>query len=341
MSFQVFRFEVLDEIGRHGANAVYDVRDTADSSVLHLYEWSPPPRESSTAAESLTGVMDELDGTEAFASGPRLYVAAESTEQARKALEVLRNHNLFPGVWPGVIEPPADDRIEQPDSSGPDHAIRPRSWLGFFLTSMTVLVLMIVWCIYLSNRVDDLTKERRDAETRANNYSSQISDLKAKVDSLNSDLNTQKELVAKQQVSNAETAQTIFQLAEQNAKSATTPYTLAVHNDCSKTPTITVAVRYLSLSSGWVTRGWWQVPFGETVTTNAYSKDGLFYVYASGNGMFWPRSGYPDSIEAEIVGDRFLRQGNENLDGSNKRTVSMFRAQASSEGLLTQTFSCP
>ena len=119
MSFRLYRFEVLEEIGGEGANTIYAARDTADSSSMHLYEWTPLPRESLSAAESLSRLTAELDGVEAFTSGPRFYVAASSTGQARKALELLRSHNLFLGVWPGVLEDPssASEADKQPEST--------------------------------------------------------------------------------------------------------------------------------------------------------------------------------------------------------------------------------
>src|SRR5689334_19910586 len=102
MAFQIYRFEIIDEVSRDGANVIYHARDTVDSSELQLYEWTPPLREASSAAAMLDDVGHELDGVEVFSSGARLYLAT-AQERARKALEKLRVHDLFPGPWPGLL----------------------------------------------------------------------------------------------------------------------------------------------------------------------------------------------------------------------------------------------
>ena len=147
MSFRIFRFEVSNEVARDGANVIYDVLDTADSSALQLYEWTPSPAESPAAAAKFAQVRSQLDGIETFASGHRLYVAVPRA-QAKSTLDILRTHGLFTGIWPGVYQK-TDLRTpsRSSDQLPPDASIRevqPRRSRRLLLTILTLLIASLV-----------------------------------------------------------------------------------------------------------------------------------------------------------------------------------------------------
>ncbi|HZI56755.1 MAG TPA: hypothetical protein VFF39_08270 [Verrucomicrobiae bacterium] len=103
MGARIYRFEKIKEVGRSGANVIYEVRDTADSSVLQLYEWTAAPGEIEAGTKMLAQLGSSLNDGEVFPDGNRFYVAV-SKAHARSVLDVLRTHRLFPGVWPGTLE---------------------------------------------------------------------------------------------------------------------------------------------------------------------------------------------------------------------------------------------
>lgn len=121
MGFNIYRFEVLKEVARAGSNVVYEARDTSDSSLLKLYEWTPLPDEAAAAFEKFSRVRDQLNGVEAFANSHRLYLAGPQGD-AKRALELLQAYKLFPGVWPDLLprtEPNAASKSAGPIASGP------------------------------------------------------------------------------------------------------------------------------------------------------------------------------------------------------------------------------
>ncbi|HEX9735351.1 MAG TPA: DUF1036 domain-containing protein [Thermoanaerobaculia bacterium] len=61
---------------------------------------------------------------------------------------------------------------------------------------------------------------------------------------------------------------------------------------------VDVALYYLDLDQSWITRGWWSIKPGDTVTTNAMTRNSPIYVYAENQavGRRWDGEGKEDSL---------------------------------------------
>ena len=96
----LYRFEIVRELGRDGGNAVYEVHDPLNAVTLHLLEWTPSSSEWSNAAARLFDVGDVPDG-EVFSNRSSFYLAV-APAKVDAALEALRARSLFGGSWPGA-----------------------------------------------------------------------------------------------------------------------------------------------------------------------------------------------------------------------------------------------
>jgi uncharacterized membrane protein len=90
---------------------------------------------------------------------------------------------------------------------------------------------------------------------------------------------------------------------------------------------VAVAVYYLDLDEKWITRGWWQVPSGESMTTDAMTRNRYLYLYAENKGLgrTWDGAGKPDAVELSISDSKFDHVKGERFLYEKPRSVSFFR----------------
>jgi hypothetical protein len=101
--------------------------------------------------------------------------------------------------------------------------------------------------------------------------------------------------------------------------------TLLLHNQCAHD--IAVALYYRDLDEKWITRGWWMVKPGETVTTDAMTRNAIVYFYAENQavGRTWDGAGQADALSLAIVDARFDHLEGERWVYDEPRTVSFRR----------------
>jgi hypothetical protein len=371
--FRVYRFEVVDESSRNGANVVYNARDTADGSDLQLYEWTPPERDAASASAALVQAMPELDGAEVFSAGLRLYLAAPQSK-AKSAFQILRSHGLFTGDWPGICEEPktpvqpikivvdlsapgaastpgpksppgavAAAGAKSPATAKPPAGAKSRSASSAALPFViAALVVAIIYGVRLQVQMNEVVRERDAAEAEARSLKAQIANLQQTADSLQSQVKQKDDQLTQRQNTEAKTASTMFRLVEENLKSNAPYFTLTLHNECARGP-LFVAVRYLSLQGAWVTRGWWKIDYDQREDPDVYSKDGVFYLYAEirNANLTWTGSREPDGFSTTLAPDNFLTQEGQDLQTANPRTVVMFRRSATvPDRRLFEGFNC-
>jgi uncharacterized membrane protein len=121
-------------------------------------------------------------------------------------------------------------------------------------------------------------------------------------------------------------------------------HTIRIRNECAA-GAVTVAIRFQSLDRTWATQGWWHVdPHSDAVASSAYSRNGLYYFYATGSGRTW--SGKPgdlNAIDISIVDDRqFTLTGpiSGSAPGKNPRIVKAFRKDYLGYGEHLMSFTC-
>ena len=80
---------------------------------------------------------------------------------------------------------------------------------------------------------------------------------------------------------------------------------ILLRNTCRYT--VAVALRYRDLDDPWVSRGWWEVPGGESLTTDAMTRNRIFYVYAENQkvGRTWEGTGHEGSLALTISDRKF------------------------------------
>jgi uncharacterized membrane protein len=90
---------------------------------------------------------------------------------------------------------------------------------------------------------------------------------------------------------------------------------------------VAVALYYLDLDDKWITRGWWQVPPGETMTTDAMTRNRYVYLYAENKGLgrTWDGGGRQDSLSLSVTDAKFDHLKGERFLYERPREVSFFR----------------
>ena len=120
-------------------------------------------------------------------------------------------------------------------------------------------------------------------------------------------------------------------------------HVIRIRNDCA-TGTITVAIRFQSLDRRWATQGWWHVdPQSDAVASSAYSRNGIYYFYASGSGRTWSgKPGDPNMIDMRVVDRQFTQIGpsSGSISGKNLRAVRGFRKDYVGYGEHLMSFTC-
>jgi ribosome biogenesis GTPase A len=114
---------------------------------------------------------------------------------------------------------------------------------------------------------------------------------------------------------------------------------VSLQNECSKV-NISVALRYDS-PQGWITRGWFVAKPSEekSLALPSLRRNSIIYFYAQGGGMRWDGQKDSQAYNADVVDQVFVYHDGESVQGSNKRTVSMFSRQGTDNPSLR--FGCP
>lgn len=106
---------------------------------------------------------------------------------------------------------------------------------------------------------------------------------------------------------------------------------ILLHNRC-EVP-IDVALYYLDLDDKWITRGWWGVPPGETVTTDAMTRNAVVYFYAENQkiGRRWDGAGKDDAMARPVVDAKFDQLDDDSFLYEGPRTVSFYRRRTAEQ----------
>ena len=115
-------------------------------------------------------------------------------------------------------------------------------------------------------------------------------------------------------------------IAERSSRGKQREYDrIVLENKCQAD--VAVALYYLDLDDKWVTRGWWQLPPGESMTTDAMTRNQYLYLYAENKGLgrTWDGAGKEDSLSLQIADSKFDHVKGERFLYEKPREVSFFK----------------
>ena len=100
---------------------------------------------------------------------------------------------------------------------------------------------------------------------------------------------------------------------------------IVLANECPAD--VAVALYYLDLDEQWITRGWWQVPPGGSLTTDAMTRNRYLYLYAENRRLerTWDGAGTPDAVDLTVSDSKFDHVKGDSFLYEEPRSVSFFR----------------
>lgn len=116
---------------------------------------------------------------------------------------------------------------------------------------------------------------------------------------------------------------------------------LLLQNKC--THDVSVALYYMDLDDAWIARGWWTVKPGDTVTTDAMTRNSYVYFFAENQtaGRKWDGEGKESSMSLSIADVKFDQLDGETSVYPSPRKVSFFRRETGNTWQdFTETFEC-
>ena len=103
------------------------------------------------------------------------------------------------------------------------------------------------------------------------------------------------------------------------------------------------ALHYKDLDETWVTRGWWKIEPGETVTTDAMTRNTPIYLYAENlsEERVFDGTGREDSVSFSVSNARFDHLEGDRFVYADPREVSFFRRDTGKAWTdYKETFEC-
>lgn len=117
---------------------------------------------------------------------------------------------------------------------------------------------------------------------------------------------------------------------------------LRLRNSCRYA--VAVALHYRDLDDSWVTRGWWEVAAGGSTTTDAMTREAVFYLYAENQaaGRTWEGKGAEGALSLTISDERFDQLEGEPFVYVAPRTASFAKRDSGPQWTdPVETFECP
>jgi uncharacterized membrane protein len=90
----------------------------------------------------------------------------------------------------------------------------------------------------------------------------------------------------------------------------------------------------------WMTSGWWSVDPGKTLQPMIVTANGNLYFWAQDATGTWNGNNDSTSVTAPIVSNNFVHVDGAEIQGTDKRTVSMFHRLYDKWGNYTVKFTC-
>lgn len=100
---------------------------------------------------------------------------------------------------------------------------------------------------------------------------------------------------------------------------------IVLENKCRAV--VAVAIYYMDLDEKWVTRGWWEVPPGGSMTTDAMTRNRYVFLYAENQGLgrTWDGKDQEGSLSLTVSDSKFDHLEGERFLYEKPRSVSFFK----------------
>jgi hypothetical protein len=125
-----------------------------------------------------------------------------------------------------------------------------------------------------------------------------------------------------------------FEATERAASAGVNTVAVSVRNRC-QAGDVHIAFLYHSISSGWVTQGWWPVKPGVEITPAVWPTSENIYFFAEGAGFTW--AGGNAAPQRYIANYAFMFTDNESIVGRHNRLVRFRQATGDVPGHLELT----
>lgn len=107
----IYRYKIV----RGLANAVFEAMDEATGERVTIHQWTPDLSKCEAVRGEVSRLAYSIDA-ELCSAGASIFLISRSSRQAQDALEILRHHDLFTGMW--LNEPQAPPPLPSSKANG-------------------------------------------------------------------------------------------------------------------------------------------------------------------------------------------------------------------------------
>lgn len=212
-------------------------------------------------------------------------------------------------------------------------------WIGVLLLVVVIMGLLIHHKIERDQVIEAQRQEEERARTEADRVRREAEAAEAE--------RTRQAAEAKQReqqsVAGAEELSTRFDvwLKQRRLEMGAQSVTVTFQNDCTVGP-VRVVMRFKMPddTNRWMTSGWWSVDPGKTLQPMIVTANGNLYFWAQDATGTWNGNNDSTSVTAPIVSNNFVHVDGAEIQGTDKRTVSMFHRLYDKWGNYTVKFTC-
>jgi serine/threonine protein kinase len=223
-----------------------------------------------------------------------------------------------------VVEPPRPDPVGIP------------KWVWVSLVLVVVLIAGLL--IYHKVEQDKIAEAQRQEAARQQAIAAQAAAAAAAAQQAAADAERKKQAA----LTEAQSFKARYDAWLDSRRQAMAPkvVTVTVKNDCAVPLYLAIRFKVPDDTGHWVTSGWTEVPAGETRSPHMATANGMVYFWAREDNGNWDGSNDSKATQTEVVSNNFIHEDGSELQGDNKRTVSMFHEYFDSWGDHVERFSC-
>jgi len=314
---------------------------SVDAEFARLFEfawWSPTLEDCPRASQFLEAIGKvPVPQPKVQVHVPGVVWEKPGTPQPPKPNRPLQPDNRTGGFWTTDPTPNPPTPPILPQNQATSQGLSAGQWFAIAVTFVVVIILVLV--LVEKNRAAERQRtENMRIQAEADARRRQLEEEQRARDEAAAKLKREQEAA----VASAEAYVPRFEQWLDDRERAMVPNVIKIRlrNECKNPIDLAMRFKLPDDSAKWATMGWWTVRPGDSTVLKMVTAHGTVYYYAEDTTGSWNGKNDADGISVEVVGNRFAHLDGTELQGRNKRTVSMFRRDYKTWGEQVLPLTC-